>query len=105
MTDPTGTGAEIGYAEALAELEGILDELDGDEVDVDVLGARVRRAAELLRLCRERIAGARFEVEQVVAELEAEVDAAGPEDDDEEEVTAADVDAEDDDDDDDDALG
>ena len=106
MTDPTGTGPEIGYAEALAELEGILDELDGDEVDVDVLGARVRRAAELLRLCRERIAGARFEVEQVVAELEAEVDAAGPEEDDEEEVTADDVDADDDDDDDDDdALG
>jgi exodeoxyribonuclease VII small subunit len=66
----------MGYAEALAELESILDELDGDEVDVDVLGSRVRRAAELLRLCRERIAGARFEVEQVVAELEAEVEAA-----------------------------
>ncbi len=68
--------AQLGYAEALAELEEINDELDGDEVDVDVLGARVRRAAELLRLCRERIAGARFEVEQVVAELEAEVEAA-----------------------------
>ena len=67
----------MGYAEALAELEGILDELDGDEVDVDVLGARVRRAAELLRLCRDRIASARFEVEQVVAELEAEDAAAG----------------------------
>jgi exodeoxyribonuclease VII small subunit len=75
-TTPARGGDEIGYAEALAELEGILDELDGDEVDVDVLGARVRRAAELLRLCRERIAGARFEVEQVVAELEAEADAA-----------------------------
>ena len=69
---PTG---EIGYAEALDELEAILDELDGDEVDVDVLGARVRRAAELLRLCRSRIAGARFEVEQVVSELEAEAEA------------------------------
>jgi exodeoxyribonuclease VII small subunit len=66
------TEQEIGYAEALAELEGILDELDGDEVDVDVLGGRVRRAAELLRLCRDRIASARFDVEQVVAELEAE---------------------------------
>jgi exodeoxyribonuclease VII small subunit len=74
----TGAGgdAELGYAEALAELEGILDELDGDEVDVDVLGARVRRAAELLRLCRARIAGARFEVEQVVSDLEAEAEAA-----------------------------
>ena len=69
------TTAEINYLDALAELERILDELDGDEVDVDVLGARVKRAAELLRLCRDRIAGARFEVEQVVAELEAEVDA------------------------------
>ncbi|HEY8524842.1 MAG TPA: exodeoxyribonuclease VII small subunit [Acidimicrobiales bacterium] len=68
---------EISYVDALAELERILDELDGDEVDVDVLGARVKRAAELLRLCRDRIAGARFEVEQVVAELEAEVDAPG----------------------------
>ena len=67
---------DIGYADALAELESILDELDGDEVDVDVLGARVRRASELLRLCRERIAGARFEVEQVVGELETEADAA-----------------------------
>jgi exodeoxyribonuclease VII small subunit len=66
------TEREIGYAEALGELEGILDELDGDEVDVDVLGSRVRRAAELLRLCRDRIASARFDVEQVVSELEAE---------------------------------
>jgi exodeoxyribonuclease VII small subunit len=71
------TEGEIGYAEALAELEGILDELDGDEVDVDVLGSRVRRAAELLRLCRDRIASARFDVEQVVAELEAETAASG----------------------------
>ena len=85
-TGPTGAGpagapadepaGDIGYAEALDELEAILDELDGDEVDVDVLGARVRRAAELLRLCRSRIAGARFEVEQVVSELEAEAEAA-----------------------------
>jgi exodeoxyribonuclease VII small subunit len=75
MTEP-----EIGYAEALAELEGILDELDGDEVDVDVLGSRVRRAAELLRLCRDRIASARFDVEQVVAELESETAGAGRDD-------------------------
>ncbi|HLT68637.1 MAG TPA: exodeoxyribonuclease VII small subunit [Acidimicrobiales bacterium] len=79
MTDDTtgqpGT-AELRYADALRELEQILHEIDDDEVDVDVLGARVRRAAELLRLCRERIAGARFEVEQIVGELEAEADAA-----------------------------
>ena len=71
-TDDGTVDGEIGYAAAMAELADILHELDGDEVDVDVLGARVRRAAELLRLCRDRIGSARFEVEQVVAELEAE---------------------------------
>jgi exodeoxyribonuclease VII small subunit len=76
MTDQPAD--EIGYADALAELESILDELDGDEVDVDVLGARVRRAAELLRLCRDRIGSARFEVEQVVADLEAQTAGVGP---------------------------
>jgi exodeoxyribonuclease VII small subunit len=73
--DPDGRN-HISYAEAQAELDAILHELDGDEVDVDVLGDRVRRAAELLRLCRSRIAAARFEVEQVVGELEVEADQA-----------------------------
>jgi exodeoxyribonuclease VII small subunit len=78
--DPAGRD-DISYAEAQAELDAILHELDGDEVDVDVLGARVRRAAELLRLCRSRIAAARFEVEQVVGELEVEADQAAAADD------------------------
>jgi exodeoxyribonuclease VII small subunit len=72
MSESEPDGEQIGYAAALAELDDILRELDGDEVDVDVLGARVRRASELLRICRDRIANARFEVEQVVHELEAD---------------------------------
>jgi exodeoxyribonuclease VII small subunit len=68
--DQASDDESLGYAAALAELEEILQELDGDDVDVDILGARVRRATELLRLCRQRIARARLEVEQVVAELE-----------------------------------
>jgi exodeoxyribonuclease VII small subunit len=62
---------EIGYGDALAELEGILDEIEDDAVDVDVLATRVRRAAELLRICRDRIASARVEVTQIVADLDA----------------------------------
>jgi exodeoxyribonuclease VII small subunit len=79
MTEPSSPAAEeIGYAEALAELEGILTEIEDDAVDVDVLATRVRRAAELLRVCRDRIASARVEVTQIVADLEpagASVDA------------------------------
>ena len=60
-----------GYAEALAELEGILAELERDNVDVDRLAGQVQRAAELIRLCRERIGNARMKIEHVVAELGA----------------------------------
>jgi exodeoxyribonuclease VII small subunit len=87
MAEPApSTPAEIGYGEALAELEGILDEIEDDSVDVDVLATRVRRAAELLRVCRDRIASARIEVTQIVADLDPGTldgasDAPGPDDD------------------------
>ncbi|MEY2610758.1 MAG: exodeoxyribonuclease VII small subunit [Ilumatobacteraceae bacterium] len=61
---------EIGYAEALAELEKILAELERADVDVDVLAARVQRASELIRLCRDRIGTARSRIEDVVGGLD-----------------------------------
>ncbi len=64
--DP-GDDEPLGYAAALAELEAILDELEDDALDVDLLAARVTRAAELITLCRDRIDGARLEVERIVA--------------------------------------
>ena len=72
MADPAADtpAEEISYGDALSELESILDEIEDDAVDVDVLATRVRRAAELLRVCRDRIASARVEVTQIVADLE-----------------------------------
>jgi exodeoxyribonuclease VII small subunit len=60
----------IGYAEALAELERILNELEGDDVDIDRLAERVRRAAALIALCRKRIVAARADIDAAVADLE-----------------------------------
>ena len=74
-----------GYAEAMAELEEILDELEGDHLDVDVLAERVRRANDLLTTCRERIARAQADVDKIVAdldELDAESDEQEPDVDD-----------------------
>ena len=60
----------IGYADAMRELETILDELEGDELDVDVLAERVRRASKLIKLCRTRITRAQDDVARIVADLE-----------------------------------
>ena len=62
---------QIGYAEAMRELEEILDALEDDDLDVDVLAANVERASTLIQLCRDRIGNARIQVEKVVASLDA----------------------------------
>jgi exodeoxyribonuclease VII small subunit len=68
MPDPTA--AAPGYADALAELDAILRELEGSDVDVDHLADRVARAAELIAMCREKINAAKLRVEQVTADLD-----------------------------------
>lgn len=54
----------------MAELERILESLEGGDMDVDVVAAEVERAAFLVGLCRRRIVEARMKVEKVVAELD-----------------------------------
>jgi exodeoxyribonuclease VII small subunit len=66
----TAKTPEPGYGEAMEELEAILAELEGDDLDVDVLAARVQRASELLKTCRARIVRAQQDVDRIVAELE-----------------------------------
>ena len=62
---------EIGYGDAMRELDDILEELERDDLDVDVLAVRVQRASELIQLCRGRIARAQADVDRVVTDLEA----------------------------------
>ena len=68
-TDDSGTD-ELGYADALDELDDILRELEGSDVDVDRLADRVARAADLIALCRDRIGTARLRIDQVIADLD-----------------------------------
>lgn len=71
MTTPTTPDPVLGgYAEAVAELEEILREIEDDDVDVDVLATRVTRAATLIDFCRDRILSARTAVDDATAALE-----------------------------------
>jgi exodeoxyribonuclease VII small subunit len=60
----------IGYADAVSELEEILADLESDDVDVDHLATQVKRAADLIELCRGRLDLARTEITRIVADLE-----------------------------------
>jgi exodeoxyribonuclease VII small subunit len=75
VTTPSTSDAahddNVGYAEALDELDSILRELEGSDVDVDRLADRVARAADLIALCRNRIGDARLRIDEVIADLDA----------------------------------
>jgi exodeoxyribonuclease VII small subunit len=65
------TGAdEPTFSVAIDELEAILQRIDNDAVDVDGLAKELRRATDLLELCRGKIRKAEVEVSQIVQKLE-----------------------------------
>ena len=64
------TGEPLSFRAAMDELEGILERIEGEEIDIDRLAEELRRAAVLLDLCRGKIRKAEVEVTQIVQSLE-----------------------------------
>ena len=60
----------IKYSEAVEGLESILSELESERVDVDDVAVKVKKAIELIKLCRERIEKTELEVIKIVKEFE-----------------------------------
>ena len=74
MNDETRAAAATAaegpaFAEAMAELEGILSRIETEETDIDALATELRRAAQLLEVCRAKIRKAEVEVTQIVQRL------------------------------------
>lgn len=62
--------SKLSFGAAMQELEGILRRVEGEEIDIDELAEELKRAAELLELCRAKIRRAEVEVSQIVQTLE-----------------------------------
>ena len=60
----------LSFRDAMEELEGILERIEGEEIDIDRLAEELRRAAQLLEVCRGKIRKAEVEVTQIVQSLE-----------------------------------
>ncbi|MEN8008557.1 MAG: exodeoxyribonuclease VII small subunit [Candidatus Krumholzibacteriota bacterium] len=71
-TTPKKTPAKkLSFGEAVSEVEQILAGLEQDEVDIDLLGAEVKRAVELIQVCREKLEKTDSEVRELVAGLQS----------------------------------
>lgn len=71
MTDTARKAvADLTYSEAAAELDGIIDELDQGQIDLDVLETRFQRAIEIVEELDRRIQGAKERVNELLPRLE-----------------------------------
>lgn len=60
---------QISYNKAFKELQEILEDIREQNIDVDELATKVKRAKELIGICEERIKGAEMEVKEVTKTL------------------------------------
>jgi exodeoxyribonuclease VII small subunit len=67
----TSDVSELSYADAGAELDGIVEELETGVVDVDRLVAQLERATSIVDELDRRLRRTRMQVEELVPRLEA----------------------------------
>lgn len=59
---------EIKYEEAVAQLEEIVDKMENDELDIDQLSDQLKRAKELVKLCKDKLTKTDEEIKKLLSE-------------------------------------
>lgn len=68
----------LTYSQALNELEKIVSSIESEEIDVDLLAEKVKRATFLIKTCKGRLKSADDEVRKILSEGEPKQGAEGP---------------------------
>jgi exodeoxyribonuclease VII small subunit len=58
------------YAEAFEELQQIVSDIEEGEITVDELSAKVKRASELIRICKKKLTTVETDVNRILEDLE-----------------------------------
>lgn len=65
---------QISYAEAFEELQEIVSEIEQGEISVDELSVKVKRAAELIKICKTKLTTTEENVNVILKELNESTD-------------------------------
>jgi len=63
---------KISYTEAIRELEMIVSEIEQGEITIDILSEKVKRASELIKICKEKLTATEADVSKILEELKEE---------------------------------
>lgn len=61
---------DMKYTVAFEELQEIVQEIQDGEISVDDLAIKVKRAAELIKFCKQKLTTTEEDVNQILKELE-----------------------------------
>ncbi len=60
---------DIPYTEAIEELEEIVSSIENEDINVDDLSRKVKRAAELINICKDKLHNTEEEVNSILKEI------------------------------------
>jgi len=59
---------KLSYTDAIKELEQIVGEVEQGEISVDILSEKVKRATELIRICKSKLTTTEKDVNEILKE-------------------------------------
>lgn len=62
----------ITYAEAISEIEEIVEKIENNELDVDELTENVKRVSDLIKFCKAKLRSTEEEVEKILQDFDKE---------------------------------
>ena len=59
---------ELKYEAAMAELQAIVSKMENDELDIDQLSEQLKRAQELIKLCKDKLTKTDEEIKKILSD-------------------------------------
>ena len=59
---------ELKYEAAMAELQSIVRKMENDDLDIDQMSDQLKRAQELIKLCKDKLTTTDEEIKKILAE-------------------------------------
>ncbi|MBQ5993316.1 MAG: exodeoxyribonuclease VII small subunit [Bacteroidales bacterium] len=60
---------ETTYTAAFEELKEIVNQLENDSISVDELAEKMKRATELMKICKDKLTKTEEEINKTISEL------------------------------------
>ena len=60
---------KLSYEESMLELESIVSGIETDQVSIDELSTKVKRATELIKICKEKLYKTEEDIQKVLTDL------------------------------------